>query len=372
MKKIAILFALVTSTLFTSCKDDYKKLKDGLYADIETSKGNIIVELEYKLTPVTVASFVTLAEGTNTHVSQNLKGKKVYDGLKFHRVLDNFMIQGGDPNGDGSGDAGYKFKDEFTDLKFDKGGILAMANSGPNTNGSQFFITHVTTPWLDGKHTIFGHVVENNLEVVNQIKQDDEIKSIKIIRKGADAEKFDAVKVFDANYILEVENQKKQAEINKKVKEEYIAKYKSIIDANLAKFASIKKAGTTTNTGISYIITKKGIGGKPTDGSTIKINYAGYFEDGTLFDSNIKSVEESFGKYNQQKDAQQGYTPIPFQAGRKDGMIPGFIEAIEKLNLGDKGIFFIPSKLGYGEKGAGNGFIPPNSNLIFELELLEK
>ena len=371
MKQISILFALVATTLFTSCKDDYKNLKDGMYADIETSKGSILVELEYKKTPITVASFITLAEGTNTNVSESLKGKKVYDGLKFHRVMDNFMIQGGDPNGDGSGDAGYKFKDEITDLKFDKGGILAMANSGPGTNGSQFFITHLTTPWLDGKHTIFGHVVENNLEVVNQIKQDDLIKSIKIIRKGTDAEKFDAVKIFNDDFKVESENQKQQTVLLEKVKQEYIAKYKSVIDATVARFNAAKVNATTTQSGLNYVITKKGTGGKPADGTQIKINYAGYFENGTLFDSNVKSVEENYGKYNEQKAAQKGYYPIPFQAGKKDGMIPGFIESLEKMNIGDKGIFFIPSKLGYGEKGAGNGVIPPNSNLVFELEIVQ-
>ncbi len=376
MKK-NVLLLLSVIVLFASCKDNYKELKDGLYADLETSKGNIIVALDYKKTPITVANFITLAEGTNQFVSKDLKGKKLFNGLKFHRVIskkngDNqdFMIQTGDPLGNGSGDAGYKFKDEITDAKFDKGGLLAMANSGPATNGSQFFITHVETPWLNGKHTIFGNVVDYKLEVVNEVIQNDDLISVKIIRKGKDAEQFDAVKIFNDYFKVEAENQKKQEEIKSKEKQAYIAKYKLVIDAVLAKIAVLKADGVTTKSGLQFLITKKGTNKKPEAGATIKINYAGYLEDGTLFDSNIKAVEESFGKLNPQKEMQRGYAPIPFEMGRKDGMIPGFIEALEKMNIGDKAIVYIPSNLGYGAQGAGNGVIPPNSNIIFELEIV--
>jgi peptidyl-prolyl cis-trans isomerase A (cyclophilin A) len=169
---------------------------DGIFATISTTKGDIVVKLEYVKAPITVANFISLAEGTNPNVKiEKLKGKPFYDGLKFHRVINDFMIQGGDPDGNGSGGPGYSFKDEFTEeLKFDKGGILAMANSGPATNGSQFFITHKDTPWLNGKHTIFGHVV-SGMENVNKIVQDDIMNKITITRKGAAAKKFDAVKV---------------------------------------------------------------------------------------------------------------------------------------------------------------------------------
>jgi cyclophilin family peptidyl-prolyl cis-trans isomerase len=379
MKRILMLLALVATTIFTSCKDNYKDLKDGLYADIETSKGNIIVELDYKNAPITVANFVTLAEGTNTYVANSYKGKKLFDGLKFHRVISkkngdaqDFMIQTGDPLGNGSGDAGYKFKDEITSASFDKGGLLAMANSGPGTNGSQFFITIVETPWLNGKHTIFGHVVNFKLDVVNEIVQNDEMISVKIIRKGHEAENFDAVKVFNDYFKVEDANQKKQAELRAKEKQDYIAKYKSAIDPVLARIAALKTNCVTTKSGLQFLITKKGSDKKPEAGSSVQINYAGYLEDGTLFDSNIKSVEESFGKYNQQKDMQKGYSPIPFEIGRKDGMIPGFIEALEKMNYGDKATVFIPAELAYGSQGAGNGVIPPNANIIFDLEILDK
>ncbi len=188
-----------------------KPVEEGIFANILTNKGTIVVQLEYKKTPVTVANFIALAEGKNTFVTnEKLKGKPFYDGLKFHRVIKDFMIQGGDPKGNGTGGPEYTFKDEFTDLKFDKGGILAMANSGPATNGSQFFITHKDTPWLDGKHTIFGHVTQG-MAIVNAIAQDDLILKITITRKGTLAKAFDAPKVFSTYFAPFAEEQQKQA-----------------------------------------------------------------------------------------------------------------------------------------------------------------
>ena len=367
IKRIALLFIAIAA--FCSCKDKHSNLKDGLYAEIKTSKGDIIVQLEFEKTPVTVANFVSLAEGKNTFVAEQFKGKPFYNGLKFHRVIPNFMIQGGDPLGNGSGDTGYKFKDEFTDMTFDKGGVLAMANSGPGTNSSQFFITHVATDWLDGKHTIFGHVVENGMEIVNKIEQNDVIIAINIVRNGEAAKKFDDVKVFNDYFRTESENQKKQAQINDQKKKEYEEKYKDVLSKKVAYFTQIKASATKLPSGLSYTIVKPGTGKKPADGSTIFIDYAGFFEDGNLFDSSNGDVAKLFGKYDPMRAAQNGYSPLPFQAGRKEGMIPGFIEGLSKLSLGDKAVLFIPANLGYGEAGAGNGIIPPNSNLIFEVEL---
>ncbi|HEX8016906.1 MAG TPA: peptidylprolyl isomerase [Flavobacterium sp.] len=355
MKK-SILLLLLAVTSFYSCKDEHNNLPDGLYAEIETNKGNIIVELDYKKAPVTVANFVTLAEGKNEFVNENLKNKPFFDGLKFHRVIENFMIQTGDPLGTGSGDTGYKFKDEFTDLKFDKAGVLAMANNGPGTNSSQFFITHVETPWLDGKHTIFGHVVEKGQEVVNQVKQDDQLIAVKIIRNGEAAKKFDAVKVFH-DYFAEIAKER--------------SKYSGVQKEKVAYYAGLKPKATKTSSGLGYVITEKGTGKKPATGTQIYIHYAGFLEDGTLFDSSLEEVNKLFGKFDAARAEQHGYQPIPFQAGRKDGMIPGFIEGIEKLSFGDKAVLFIPSHLAYGETGAG-GVIPPNANIIFEVQLLEK
>ncbi len=370
MKK-SFLFALAIIASFYSCKEENNNLPDGLYAKIETNKGEIIVQLDYEKAPITVANFVTLAEGKNDFVTnENIKNRPFYDGLKFHRVIENFMIQGGDPLGTGSGDAGYRFKDEFTDLRFDKGGVLAMANNGPATNSSQFFITHIETPWLDGKHTIFGHVVGNGMEAVNKILQDDYMSKVSIIRNGDAAKKFDAVKVFHDYFAAEAENQKKQAAIDAENKRIFNEKYKTVIDAKVKSFAALKAKATKTKSGLEFVITKKSGGAKPKAGTGTFIHYAGYLENGTLFDSSIESVCKTFGTFDPNRAAQNGYQPIPFQAGKKDGMIPGFIEGIEQLAFGDKAVIFIPSKLGYGEAGAG-GVIPPNANIIFEIELLK-
>jgi cyclophilin family peptidyl-prolyl cis-trans isomerase len=371
MKK-NVLFLLLLITTLISCNKEHNNLPDGLYAEIETNKGSILLELDYKKAPVTVANFVTLAEGENEFVvNDTLKGKPFYTGLKFHRVIKDFMIQTGDPLGTGSGDTGYKFKDEFSDMKFDKGGILAMANNGVGTNSSQFFITHLQTPWLDGKHTIFGHVVDYNLEVVNKIEQDDFIKTVTIIRNGEDAKKFDAKKTFHDYFKIESESQKQKIAAEAAAKKEYEAKYKAVCDQKVASFAELKSKASKTATGLQYAITKKSGGKKPAMGSTVYIHYAGFLENGTLFDTSIEDVSKTFGKFEPARAAANQYIPIPFQAGRKDGLIPGFIEGIEKMSIGDKAVLFIPSHLAYGEAGAGD-VIPPNTNIIFEIELLEK
>lgn len=203
MKKYLLPFmALLFSVLIYSCKSSKapvsaKDIKmDGLFAEITTNKGIILVQLEFEKTPITVANFVGLAEGKIANKAKP-EGVPYYDGLKFHRVISNFMIQGGDPAGNGTGGPGYMFKDEIVpELKHSGPGVLSMANAGPGTNGSQFFITHVATPWLDGKHTVFGSVIKGQ-DVVNSIKQGDTITSVKIIRKGAAAKKFDAPAIFN-------------------------------------------------------------------------------------------------------------------------------------------------------------------------------
>ena len=371
MKK-KILFAFLVIASFYSCKEEQNNLPDGLYAKIETNKGKIILQLDFEKAPITVANFVSLAEGKNEFVTnETLKNKPFFDGLKFHRVINDFMIQTGDPLGTGSGDTGYKFKDEFSDLKFDTGGVLAMANNGPTTNSSQFFITHLATPWLEGKHTIFGHVVENGMEVVNKIEQNDYINKVTIIRNGEAAKKFNAVKIFNDYFTIESENQNKRAAIDAENKKVYNEKYKEVREQKVAYFTDLKTKATKTPTGLQYVITKKSGGKKPAKGTNVFIHYAGFLEDGELFDASIESVAKTFGKYDENRAAQNGYQPIPFQAGKKDGMIPGFIEGLEKLSFGDKAVIFIPSRLGYGAAGAG-GVIPPNANIIFEIELLEK
>lgn len=353
--------------------------KEGIFAEIETAKGKILIKLEYLKTPVTVANFIALTEGTNTQVNEKFKGKHFFDGLKFHRVIKDFMIQGGDPDGNGQGGPGYAFKDEFTDAKFDRAGILAMANSGPKTNGSQFFITHKDTPWLNGKHTIFGYVVTGQ-DVVNAIAQDDVMTKVTITRKGAEAKKFDASKVFATYFAgkadddkkqaeIDAEARKKQAELDAQKKAEYTSIFGAVMAAKVAAFTNLKQTATKTTSGLQYVITKKGEGKKPVDGTTVFINYAGYLEDGSLFDSCIEDVTKECGKFDPNRASQNGYQPMQAKAGQYQ-FIPGFVEGLNALSFGDKATIFIPANLGYGEKGAG-GVIPPNANIIFEVELLE-
>ncbi|WP_309613332.1 peptidylprolyl isomerase [Flavobacterium sp.] len=372
-KTIYLLMSVITLS-FTSCKDEYKDLKDGLYAEIETSKGTILLELEYQKAPVIVANFVTLAEGKNQFVSQEFKGKPFYDGLKFHRVIsklngdnEDFMIQTGDPLGNGSGDAGYKCRDEFTDLHHNKPGVLSMANSGPNTNSSQFFITLVPTPWLDGKHSVFGCIIGDGMTVASSIVKDDYIKKITIIRRGEAVKKFDAVKIFSDYFKAEAENQKKQVTIDEENKKIYDAKYKIVKEQKIIFFNELKKSATKTSSGFKFKITQKSNADKPKDGENVYIEYAGFLEDGTLFDTSSPNVAKEFGKFDEQRAMQNGYSALPYVMG-SNRMIPGFVEGLSKLKKGEKAVFFIPFNLGYGEQGAGN-VIPPNANLIFEVEL---
>ena len=396
-KLLLLLFCALTLTVSVAQTKNAKPKKvnlDGIIAEIYTNKGKIALQLEFQKTPITVANFITLAEGTNTFVTNDRKGKPYYNGLKFHRVIANFMIQGGCPLGNGSGDPGYKFNDEFDpSLKHDKPGILSMANSGVNTqtNGSQFFITHKDTPWLDNKHSVFGHVIEGQA-VVDAIAQDDVIEKVVIIRKGKLAKGFNAVKVFseymklkpeldrkmaeeakvkaDAQAKLDSERRQKEAQAKAIADAETKAKLGPILTAKVAEFKALKAKSTTTSTGLQYSILKKGSGVKPTEGKEIYVHYAGYLEDGTLFDSSYEAINKVYGKFDQNRANANGYQPFPFQYGNKGGLIPGFLEGINNMNFNDKAIFFIPANLGYGEKGAGN-VIPPNSNIIFEVEILE-
>ena len=189
---------LLISVLFISLTASAGTLADGLYAKMQTSKGEIVLRLFYKRAPLTVSNFVGLAEGSKEWkdpVNGKARKTRYYDGLSFHRVIKDFMIQGGDPLGTGTGGPGYTFQDEFhPELKHSKAGILSMANAGADTNGSQFFITHVPTPHLDNKHSVFGEVVEG-MKVVNDIVKGDLINTVTIIRKGESAKSFDSVSI---------------------------------------------------------------------------------------------------------------------------------------------------------------------------------
>jgi cyclophilin family peptidyl-prolyl cis-trans isomerase len=307
-------------------------MQDGLYAKIKTNKGEILLILHHDKVPGTVANFIGLSEGKIKNSYKSIDSP-YYDGLKFHRVIPDFMIQTGCPNGTGTGDPGYKFDDEFhPELRHNKPGILSMANSGISTNGSQFFITHVPTNWLDDKHTVFGEVIEG-LDIVNEIQQDDIIDSISIVRVGEDAEKWSSVDVFN-NF-----NAKKEIFIKKsKLKEQ------QAID-------SLSKDFNVTDSGLRYKILNKSNGDSPIKGDKVKVHYKGMLIDETVFDSSYKRNQ-----------------PIEFNVGIGQ-VIPGWDEGIMLLKKGEKAKFVIPSNLGYGEVGAG-GVIPPNATLIFEVELL--
>lgn len=307
-------------------------MQDGLYAKFHTSKGEILVELEHQKTPGTVGNFVGLAEG-NIENKAIPQGKPYYDGLKFHRVIPDFMIQGGDPKGNGTGGPGYNFEDEIhPDLTHDAPGKLSMANAGPGTNGSQFFITHIATPWLDGKHTVFGNVVEGQ-DVVDAIKMGDKIEKLEIIRQGEAAEKFNAVEEFRQFTGAKAEREA----ASKKQQEELLGE--------------ISQGFEKTSSGLRYKIEEKGNGPKAEKGKTVSVHYKGMLPDGSVFDSSFTRNK-----------------PIDFALG-KGQVISGWDEGIQLLNVGDKARFVIPSHLAYGERGAG-GVIPPNATLIFDVELV--
>ena len=316
-------------------KEFLSKQADGMYAKFETSKGTIYTNLEFKKTPMTVANFVGLAEGSIKNTAK-AEGVPYYDGLKFHRVIPNFMIQGGCPLGTGTGDPGYKFGDEFDEtLKHTEPGILSMANAGPGTNGSQFFITHVKTDWLDGKHTVFGHVIDG-MDVVNKIVGNDTLTKLVILRKGKEAEAFDAPKVFE----FEKTNIGAKAEAKAKADKEKMDKTLNETYGSTAKTAS----------GLRYIIEKEGTGKMPLATDQVTVHYTGYLLNGTKFDSSVDRGQPATFGLNQ--------------------VIKGWTEGLQLMKEGGKTKFIIPSELGYG----ANGYppvIPPNSWLVFDVELIK-
>ena len=327
------LIACLAETAFGAPTD--AALGNGLFARINTDKGDIVVRLEFQKTPLTVCNFVALAEGKMNAAA----GKRYYDGLTFHRVIADFMIQGGDPLGNGSGGPGYRFPDEIVPtLKHDRPGILSMANSGPGTNGSQFFITHVPTPWLDGKHTVFGSVVEGQ-DVVDAVKQGDRIRSVTIIRNGPLASQFRADQAaFDS--------------LLKEAGSSAADKARAQRNADLARINEKYPGAVQTPSGVRYIIQKQGTGVKPAPGKTVRVNYKGSFLSGQVFDSS-----DTQGR------------PLEFPAG-VGKVIKGWDEMVLDMKIGEKRLAIIPPELAYGERGAGNGAIPPNSFLVFEMELV--
>jgi peptidylprolyl isomerase len=304
--------------------------KDGVYAEMETSKGKILLELYYKRTPLTVINFVGLAEGTKE--SNRGLGKSFYDGLIFHRVIKDFMIQGGDPEGSGRGGPGYKFPDEFhPELRHSGPGILSMANAGPGTNGSQFFITHKATPWLDNRHTVFGKVIKGQ-DVVDSIEKGDKIARLKIIRQGKEAEAFKADQsAFDR--LLGGSLKQEREAFEREVKTRW-------------------PDAASTDSGLHYVVTKKGEGPKPGKGDQVTVHYTGTLLSGRKFDSSVDR-----GK------------PIDFRVGT-GRVIKGWDEALLDMQKGEKRTLIIPHQLAYGERGRPP-VIPPKATLVFDVELID-
>lgn len=400
IKKALTAFVVLLFLVNISCQERYPDLEDGIYAEFITSKDTMVAKLFFDKAPVTVANFVALAEGTHPLVEEDFKEKPFYDGLTFHRVMNNFMIQGGDPTGTGSGDPGYKFEDELIEeLKHNKPGILSMANSGVNSNGSQFYITEKATPWLDAYdaegnlkncdnprvscHAVFGELVKGMdvLDVISNVDvqpgsnkplEDVVIEKLTIIRKGAIAKKFDAPKVFTEE-LPKIKERAAAAKIEAEKKAE-AAKAEAKAKADLAKAEFLKKneelegRKIESATGMAMIFINENDGVKPRPTDRVNIECAGYLENGDLFWTTWKEVAEKNGKYDERTDQAGRYAPFDMPYNETAGLIAGFREAMLNMKIGDKARVFIPYYLGYGENG-NPPVIPQRANLIFDIEL---
>lgn len=380
IKKALTAFVVLLVLVNISCQERYPELKDGLYAEFVTTKGTMVAELFYDKVPVTVANFVALAEGNHPMVKDEYLGKRYYDSTTFHRVIDKFMIQGGDPTASGSGDPGYKFPDEFRpDLKHDKPGVLSMANPGQDANGSQFFIMEVLWPSLDNKHAVFGQIVDgmeiqdsiSNVKVIDprarnhKPVEDVIITKLNIIRKGTAAKDFDAPKVFE-------EEMPKMKEKQEKLKEEARKKAKEL--AKLAQVEFLKKneelkgRKIESPTGMVMIFIHESDGIKPSSTQRVNIDCAGYLENGELFWTTWKEVAEKNGKYDERQDQQGGYAAFKMPYNETATLVSGFREAMLNMKVGDKARVFIPHYLGYGVNGR-QPLIPSNANLVFDIQV---
>lgn len=366
LRKIGLITALGLSVL--SCSK-YADLEDGIYAVMNTSKGEMVLELHAEEAPITVANFVSLSEGSSKRVSDAYANKPYYNNTVFHRVIKDFMIQGGDPTGTGQGGPGYRFKDEFNEgLTHGSKGILSMANSGPYTNGSQFFITHKETPWLDQRHTIFGRLVkgESVLDSIANSATDPTdkpldsilLKSVTIVRVGSEASKFNANEVIE-DYFVGIEAER---ESYAKFREERALTFTSTFNSDEV---------NTTSSGLQFTVLQAATGDRPTQGTEVGLNYAGWLSDGQLFDTNIATIAEKDQNFEQINAMHRGqFMPLMMTVEPDAPMIPGFKEAVLDMSFGEKRLVRIPSNLAYGSQGAG-GVIPPDADLIFQLELID-
>lgn len=380
-----------------SCQEKYPNLEDGLYAEFVTNKGIMVAELYYEDVPVTVANFVALAEGNHPMVSEEYKGKRYYDSVTFHRVIDKFMIQGGDPTATGMGDPGYKFAADFNKkYSHDAPGMLSMANGGNiNTNGSQFFITEVPIQRLDffdaegnlkpcdqprvSCHSVFGKLVKglevqdsiSNVKVIDPARRNHKpvedviITELNIIRIGKDAKFFDAPKVFEegmpkveAEFARIKEEAKKEAEEKAKIaKEEFLKKNEELTGRRIE-----------SPTGMAMIFTHESDGVQPKSTDRVNIDCAGYFENGELFWTTWEEVAKKNGKLDERQAQSGQYKPFTMPYNETASLVAGFREAMLNMKVGDKARVFIPYYLGYGDAGRAP-LIPPKTNLVFDIEI---
>lgn len=404
IKKTLLSLMVILALLSSSCQERYSDLEDGLYAEFVTNKDTMVAKLYFEDVPVTVANFVALAEGNHPLVDEKYQGKRYYDSTTFHRVIDNFMIQGGDPTATGSGSPGYRFEDEFAEqLRHNKPGILSMANSGPNTNGSQFFIIERATPFLDAYnpdgslknceqprvscHAVFGELVKgieiqdsiSNVKVIDPSTrnhkpvEDVVILELNIIRKGPAAKKFDAPKVFNSELPKLKERIAEQKAEAARLAEEAMKEAKSKAEQAcqdwLEKNKELDGKRIESPTGMAMIFTKESNGVKPNSNQQVNIDCAGYFENGELFWTTWKDVAEKYGKYDQRQEDAGQYAPFAMPYNETAGLVAGFREAMLNMKIGDKARVFIPYYLGYGDTGRPP-VIPPKTNLVFDIELV--
>ena len=372
--RLPILIFLLLNILIVSCQDKHSDLEDGLFAEFKTTHGNMVAQLYYEKAPITVANFVALSEGNHPDVQEVFKGKPYYNGIIFHRVMDGFMIQGGDPLKTGKGGPGYQFIDEITNLKHDKAGVLSMANSGPATNGSQFFITEAPTPWLDGLHTIFGQLVKgieiqdsiSNVKtgIANRPITDVVINELNIIRKGEAAQLFDAPKTWGNKDKIQ---EKLKIDEERKMELE-LRRMDSLAKLDIIKLEDYNKKSIKQKSGLKIYVIKQGRGIKPKNGKIVKLYADGYLTNGVLFWSNNKQINEIHGKYDAEKQGRGFYDPIEMELSPDMQLIPGFKEAVYTMNVGDIIYCHIPSHLAYGSKS--RGLITPNSDLNFIIHML--
>ena len=372
--RLPILIFLLLNILIVSCQDKHSDLEDGLFAEFKTTHGTMVAQLYYEKAPITVANFVALSEGNHPDVQEVFKGKPYYNGIIFHRVMDNFMIQGGDPLKTGKGGPGYQFIDEITNLKHDKAGVLSMANSGPATNGSQFFITEAPTPWLDGLHTIFGQLVKgieiqdsiSNVKtgIANRPITDVVINELNIIRKGEAAQLFDAPKTWGNKDKIQ---EKLKIDEERKMGLE-LRRMDSLAKLDIIKLEDYNKKSIKQKSGLKIYVIKQGRGIKPKNGKIVKLYADGYLTNGVLFWSNNKQINEIHGKYDAEKQGRGFYDPIEMELSPDMQLIPGFKEAVYTMNVGDIIYCHIPSHLAYGSQS--RGLITPNSDLNFIIHMV--